>query len=78
MQGTSPANIEEYCCKMMRYQATYKCERHDSPFKCPDNVIYHYRRDNSYGIIVHDGGESVIEIKYCPWCGASLNREKQA
>jgi hypothetical protein len=27
-----------------------------------------------YGLYVHDGGSSVIEILYCPWCGKKLLR----
>ena len=29
-------------------------------------------RFDEYGLIVHDGGTSVIAIKFCPWCGSKL------
>jgi hypothetical protein len=36
----------------------------------PDALIDQVR--GGYGIIVHDGSVSVIEIAFCPWCGAQL------
>ncbi|WP_404900450.1 hypothetical protein PV791_04820 [Priestia filamentosa] len=26
----------------------------------------------AYGLIVHDGGSSTIEMSFCPWCGKKL------
>jgi hypothetical protein len=57
---------------MMHDNATYKCDQPFNPFECPDYLIYHHKQDGFYGIIVHDGGESSVEIRFCPWCGTNL------
>jgi hypothetical protein len=58
------------CCDQMTYDLGQKSELHSSRFECPDALI---AKDKSgYGIIVHDGGTSSIEIKFCPWCGSAL------
>jgi len=46
------------------------CDLHESRYDCPDALINMMR--GGYGIIVHDGGSSVVEISFCPWCGAKL------
>ena len=58
------------CCDRMDYDLSQKCEVHNSRYDCPDALIEKHK--SSYGIIVHDGGSSSIEINFCPWCGASL------
>jgi predicted RNA-binding Zn-ribbon protein involved in translation (DUF1610 family) len=54
----------------MDYDLNQTCRVHDSRYACPDALIGLVR--GVYGLIIHDGGSSVIEINYCPWCGASL------
>jgi hypothetical protein len=61
----------KYCCDEMKSRAEHKCELHDSPFDCADNLIYH-SSDNEFGLIIHDGGCSYIIINYCPFCGKKL------
>ena len=61
-----------HCCDEMRTQVEQKCDVHPDPFNCPDNLVYYSARFNEYGLIVHDGGSSVIRIRFCPWCGARL------
>ena len=34
-------------------------------------------RFNEYGLIVHDGGTSVVVIAFCPWCGSKLSESKR-
>lgn len=46
------------------------CPQHADRSDCPDALIEHVR--GGYGLIVHDGGSGVIEIAFCPWCGAKL------
>lgn len=48
------------------------CDTHDDPFECPDSLIAYNEALNQFGLIVHDGGTSVVLIRYCPWCGSSL------
>jgi hypothetical protein len=61
-----------YCCDMMRSHAESVCEDHPNRFACPDCLIAVRGAGPKYGIIVHDGGESVIAIQFCPWCGTRL------
>ena len=65
---------DSFCCEDMRYHATNHCPVHDSPYECPDWLIV---RDDEgdFGIVIHDGGTSCVEIRYCPWCGARLTAE---
>jgi hypothetical protein len=54
----------------MDYDLNQKCDLHDDRYDCPDALINRVRC--GYGLIVHDGGSSVIEIAFCPWCGSKL------
>jgi hypothetical protein len=53
------------------------CEMHPDRFDCPDALIHYSTQSDEYGLIVHDGGSSVIGIDYCPWCGASLTASEE-
>ena len=57
----------------MEYFANFTCNIHNNPFECPDHIMYIH--NDTYGIIVHDGGESYITINYCPWCGKKLQHD---
>ena len=46
------------------------CNQHADRSDCPDALIDQVC--GGYGIIVHDGGSSVVGIAFCPWCGAKL------
>jgi len=61
-----------HCCEMMTENLEMKCEQHDSPFTCPDSLVYFNEKSGKYGIIIHDGAASYIVIRYCPWCGSKL------
>jgi hypothetical protein len=58
----------------MSYWANFKCPEHLDVFACPDTIIYFKSRPTTYGLIVHDGGSSFIEIEFCPWCGSFLGQ----
>jgi hypothetical protein len=64
--------MTEHCCKRMADAVNYRCDQHPDPFDCPDHIVYFSHIREGYGLIVHDGGSSVLEIAYCPWCGAKL------
>jgi len=32
---------------------------------------------NEYGLVVHDGGTSSVEISFCPWCGTKLPKSER-
>jgi len=61
---------QQECCEMMSGQLAWSCPDHSDPFDCPDALIT--KSKHSYGIIIHDGGSSFIEIAHCPWCGTKL------
>ena len=67
---------KEFCCESMKYHVESKCDIHKSPFDCPDKIINYSTKQNIYGIIIHDGGSSFIEINFCPWCGKKINFEE--
>jgi hypothetical protein len=54
----------------MAYDLAQVCPDHPDRRECPDALIAEVR--GGFGLIVHDGSRSVIEIRYCPWCGTKL------
>jgi hypothetical protein len=64
---------KQYCCEMMTFHLNQQCSIHADLFDCPDSLIFYSTQHNTYGIIIHDGGTSYIEITYCPWCGIKLS-----
>jgi len=54
-----------------------KVNQHMNSLQCPDNIIFYSAKFNEYGINIHDGGSSFIEISYCPWCGTKLPNSKR-
>ncbi len=43
----------------------------------PDVIIKYIPKFDEYGIPIYDGGSSMIEIKFCPWCGTKLPESKR-
>ena len=69
--------MNNHCCETMKYQVNIKCEIHANPYDCPDTLITYHQQFDEYGLIIHDGGSSSIEINYCPWCGTKLPDSKR-
>ncbi len=65
-------DVQIHCCERMVEAASSTCDQHPNRFDRPDALIHYAPTFREYGLIVHDGGESSVEIKYCPWCGARL------
>ncbi|WP_430622924.1 DUF6980 family protein [Candidatus Enterococcus ferrettii] len=42
-----------------------------------DMLIVYTSKFNEYGLIIHDEGESSIQINNCPWCGQRLPVSKR-
>ena len=40
------------------------------------DVVINKWKNGTYGIPIHDGGTSIIEIHFCPWCGQNLTDKK--
>ncbi len=66
-----------HCCEMMVSHCVHQCNNHESEFDCPDSLIHYEPEEEKYGIIIHDGGCSWLEIKNCPWCGKNLRRFRE-
>ena len=60
------------CCLRLEEVLEQTCPTHRSKYECPD-ILLDEHTDGTIGIIVHDGGESMITIHYCPWCGRKLH-----
>ncbi len=70
--------MKTHCCERMSEELSKKCDMHSDRFECPDALIDYHPRLKAYGIIVHDGGSSVIGIDFCPWCGANLKKKERS
>lgn len=64
--------MAKHCCDMMQSNVENGCNLHPDRFACPDALVNFSERANSYGLIIHDGGSSVISISFCPWCGTKF------
>ena len=62
--------MSAFCCDRMAFDLSQTCDRHAAREDCPDNLVAQV--SGGFGLIVHDGGGSVIEIGFCPWCGVKL------
>jgi hypothetical protein len=54
----------------MDHDLSHKCDIHEDRSECPDALVAVV--EGGYGLLIHDGGSSVIEISFCPWCGSKL------
>ncbi|WP_413367037.1 DUF6980 family protein [Lysinibacillus sp. 3P01SB] len=68
--------MKTHCCETMTRQVNAVCKQHPKPFDCPDQIISYSPKFDEYGLIIHDGGSSTIEISFCPWCGIKLPPSK--
>jgi hypothetical protein len=60
------------CCEAMKAQLNRRCAVHRDPGDCPDALIGYLPDRREHGIYVHDGGGSLVVIRFCPWCGTDL------
>jgi hypothetical protein len=61
----------------MERSLTLNCDQHKDEYSCPDVLIDYSEVFDEYGLIVHDGGCSSLDIKFCPFCGAKLPESKR-
>ncbi len=64
--------MHEHCCEDMTRHLGKMCDHHDDAFECPDHVLTYAPAFDEYGLIIHDGGSSSYEIRFCPFCGTRL------
>ena len=74
VQSKSEAN---HCCQHMDISAKYTCDHGHEKWECADSLISYDEVFDEYGLIIHDGGASMILINYCPWCGKKLPDSKR-
>jgi hypothetical protein len=51
----------------MRRNVESICDQHPDRHDCPDCLVEYVP-----GLLIHDGGSSSLQIRFCPWCGAGL------
>jgi hypothetical protein len=64
--------MDTHCCEMMTGNVNSTCDQHSDRHDCPDCLIDYWPSSQAYGIMIHDGGSSMIAISFCPWCGTKL------
>jgi len=69
--------MNKYCCNDMRSHIEHKCDVHDDVYECCDHLFLYNAIYDEYGVIIHDGGSSYIEIAFCPFCGHRFNESKR-
>jgi hypothetical protein len=69
--------MKKHCCERMEKDIEFDCDQHSDIFSCPDVLIQYIPKFNEYGIIIHDGGNAVSKISFCPWCGIKLPLSKR-
>ena len=62
----------KHCCEDMRRHVEWVCDQHPDRSDCPDCLMDYNPRFQEYGLMIHDGGSSVLLIHFCPWCGSRL------
>jgi hypothetical protein len=61
-----------FCCRQMADKVAESVNS-DGVIKYNNaDVIINKWGNGTYGIPIHDGGTSVIQINHCPWCGSKL------
>ncbi len=58
--------MKPFCCSMMEQNVLSE-----------DNIVCYSAAVDEYGIPVHDGGNSYVEMRFCPWCGKKLPESKR-
>lgn len=64
--------MSDFCCRWMRLDLELDCSEHPSRLDCPDALVFR-ASDGGYGLIVHDGQGSFVDLYTCPWCGTDLH-----
>ena len=67
----------DYCCENMCNFTREDTGVNEEIYQNPDVLIVYIPKFDEYGIIIHDGGESSVQINYCPWCGNKLPVSKR-
>jgi hypothetical protein len=63
---------KSFCCEKMADKVEASINQNGETKHEDVDIVMNRSRDGVYGIPIHDGGTSFIEINNCPWCGARL------
>lgn len=69
-------NMDTHCCQSMKKAVSSPHEGADC-HASPDCLIDYNCKFDEYGIVIHDGGSSVLTIEFCPWCGSKLPESRR-
>ncbi|PHQ28145.1 DUF6980 family protein [Leeuwenhoekiella nanhaiensis] len=67
---------ESICCLQMADKIFESLDRKGNIKYGDVDVVINKWNDGTHGIPIHDGGTSIIEINFCPWCGQNLTDKK--
>ncbi|MGV3538603.1 MAG: DUF6980 family protein [Rufibacter sp.] len=68
-------DYHQFCCLIMA-DKIYESLDESGEIKYDEvDVVMNKWENGTFGIPIHDGGTSIIEINYCPWCGKSLKNK---
>jgi len=71
---TSGFNHDGFCCLEMANKIFESLDKNGENIFNDVDIVMRKWDDGTYGIPIHDGGSSIIEIKHCPWCGTELKK----
>lgn len=64
------------CCDQMRAELIKNAPSAGREWP-PDAILAYSPKYDEYGLIVHDGGSSTVQIHFCPWCGTRLPESRR-
>ena len=67
----------KHCCERMELELSRGNEPDADRSLSPDALVAYIAKFDEYGINVHDGGSSMVQIEFCPWCGIKLPDSKR-
>jgi len=67
---------KEYCCLVMAKHVSDSLDENQEIQHDNHDVIMNKWKDGTFGIPIHDGGSSVVEINFCPWCGENIKKNE--
>ncbi len=70
----SEFDYSEFCCLKMADKVFESVDKKGEIELNNVDVVIRKWKNGTYGIPIHDGGNSIIEIDFCPWCGTELKK----
>jgi len=68
-------NYKRFCCIRMAEKIFAGLKENGKADLDNKDVVMRLSTDNTFGIPIHDGGNAVVPITFCPWCGVALNSQ---